>query len=235
MFFQAMPGEVNPHPPGPSQLGTPHADESDPKKESNITIEPSIHASGGIAAFATGTDPLPAKIRDTSVEDGEELQPDAPMEEHTSLTQGMLAVAEDCAKTQTVAAESKSVDEMQPSAETPVAACVPVAEGHFVQIFPFEADQPYLIKVDPQATIGSITVAEAKLGSMTQPIRANMFGNTGQSRGNHFSDAANFPERNVHLWLHPESRVCHPSCLAKVLCTTKDHHSLSTGIMGSTG
>ena len=49
----------------------------------------------------------------------------------------------------------------------------PVLQSHAIQIIRQDDDVPTFIKVQPDTTVGAITVAEAKLGSMTPPICVN--------------------------------------------------------------
>ena len=49
----------------------------------------------------------------------------------------------------------------------------PVMQSHTIQIIRQDDDVPTFIKVQPDTTVGAITVAEAKLGSLTPPICVN--------------------------------------------------------------
>ena len=180
--FQAMPLDAfvtsgpSPHPCQRNDHAEVVASQSEglhvmPSKGS----EQPVHPSGGIAAFATKPiQPLSlgvGKMELTRTLESAKQQQGIVASECLHLGDGthqqeMREVVQDeeiGAFSQEMLAEAISCEAAAKQDET----------MHFVQIIHDGESKPILIKVHPDATVGSITVAEEACGVMKQPIRAN--------------------------------------------------------------
>ena len=132
--------------------------------------KPYEDSTGGLVAFASGSKPSKAEthspivaaeareatkdVAHQTASDGKhDSDPDDANDEGDSLTQGMLQVAQEIASSEIL--EQKHI------------------ESHTIQVIRQDDNQPSFIKIDKQATVGSVTVAEANIGSLVQPICVN--------------------------------------------------------------
>eukprot|EP00435_Cladocopium_sp_Y103_P031905 s305_g8.t1 len=130
-----------------------------------------FHASGGINAFATKTEnpgSVPPSVHAEPTEDD-------------GLTQAMLACAQEVEQlTEDVPGLPDTIgrDDVATGFEIdlkPTAPVTPEEGSHVVQVIHSHAHVPVFLRVKKSATVGSITVAEDKLGALQQPIRV-LFG-----------------------------------------------------------
>eukprot|EP00435_Cladocopium_sp_Y103_P032921 s2188_g8.t1 len=163
MFFHAMP--VKPlRGPGPTPVplaGITNEEQAGQRSTETIAIQPDP-CTGGIHAFASPrTNPVKTS---TEAHDAPSLAhrpaimpPHEPVNEHAdsehgSFTQEML----------------QHIDRIPDTSHD-----VPADHTHLIQLIRQDDLQPSFVRIHKEATVGSITVAESKMGSMTQPICVN--------------------------------------------------------------
>ena len=194
MSFQAMPRDAfvtrGPSPHGPMcessdlvKMSKPcHAEETssnpasgmpntlDQHQFADTNPKPHEESTGGLVAFASGSNPsksethspiIAAEAREatkvvahqTASDEKHASDPAEANDEGDSLTQGMLQVAQEIASSEIL--KRKHI------------------ESHTIQVIRQDDNQPSFIKIDKQATVGSVTVVEANIGSLVQPICVN--------------------------------------------------------------
>ncbi|CAL1143862.1 unnamed protein product [Cladocopium goreaui] len=194
MSFQAMPRDAfvtrGPSPHGPMcessdlvKMSKPcHAEETssnpasgmpntlDQHQFADTNPKPHEESTGGLVAFASGSNPsksethspiIAAEAREatkvvahqTASDEKHASDPAEANDEGDSLTQGMLQVAQEIASSEIL--KRKHI------------------ESHTIQVIRQDDNQPSFIKIDKQATVGSVTVVEADIGSLVQPICVN--------------------------------------------------------------
>eukprot|EP00435_Cladocopium_sp_Y103_P074815 s37_g51.t1 len=185
MFFQAKP-DVTTDDSGPTHFSKKQKLEGPPCSLTNdpgaLPIQASdgafdhahetqprtpFHVSGGLNAFATKPDM------------SRSFPPSDPVEptEDEGLTQAMLVCAQ---AAEQISEDTPGFDDTHPCEAIvegsdvdplPTIHVTPDESSHVVQVIHLHAQVPVFLRVYKSTTVGSITVAEDKLGALQQPIR----------------------------------------------------------------